>query len=83
MGKKGRERAVQLRTGNAVILEYFNPDFATFSDEYSTFVKAITARGAGDRIFRGEFPLQPMEQPAKDSAVAPAVAQPSVENKSR
>ena len=83
VGKKGRERAVQLRTGNAVILEYFNPDFATFTEEFNTFVKAITARGAGDRIFRGEFPLKTVEQPAKASAVAPAVVQPSVENKIR
>ena len=83
VGKKGRERAVQLRTGNAVILEYFNPDFATFTEEFNTFVKAITARGAGDRIFRGEFPLQPVASPAKDSAGASAVAQPSVEIKSR
>ena len=83
VGKKGRERAVQLRTGNAVILEYFNPDFATFTEEFNTFVKAITARGAGDRIFRGEFPLQPVAPPAKDSAGASAVAQPSVEIKSR
>ena len=83
IGKKGRERAVQLRTGNAVILEYFNPDFATFSDEYSTFVKAITVRGAGDRIFRGECPLVPAGSPSNSAAVAPAAAQPSVENKSR
>ena len=83
VGKKGRERAVQLRTGNAVILEYFNPDFATFTEEFNTFVNAITARGAGDRIFRGEFPLQSVAPPAKASAVAPVVAQPSVENKIR
>ncbi|MSR33390.1 MAG: DUF1570 domain-containing protein [Phycisphaerales bacterium] len=83
IGKKGRERAVQLRTGNAVILEYFNPDFATFSDEYTTFVKAITARGAGDRIFRGEFPLLPAEPPSTASIVAPTVAQPALENKKR
>ena len=66
-----------------MILEYFNPDFATFTEEFNTFVKAITARGAGDRIFRGEFPLQPVAPPAKDSAGASAVAQPSVEIKSR
>jgi hypothetical protein len=71
IGKKGRERAVQLRTGNAVILEYFNPDFATFSDEYSTFVKAITARGAGDRIFRGEFPLLPATLPSTAPMATP------------
>ena len=85
MGKKGRDRAVQLRTGNAVILEYFNPDFATFSDEYSTFVKAITARGAGDRIFRGEFPLLPATPtstaPVVTPATTPVVGQPTLENK--
>ena len=74
IGKKGRERAVQLRTGNAVILEYFNPDFATFSDEYSTFVKAITARGAGDRIFRGEFPLLPVTLPSTAPVATPAAS---------
>ena len=74
IGKRGRERAVQLRTGNAVILEYFNPDFATFSEEYNAFVNAITARGTGDRIFRGEFPLQANITPVVEPTVAPTVA---------
>ncbi|MCE9618859.1 MAG: DUF1570 domain-containing protein [Planctomycetes bacterium] len=79
VGKSGRERAIQLRSGNAVVLEYFNPDFATFRDEFDTFVKAITERSAGDKIARGEFPLKPAE-PAAAGAVSGKV---DVENKSR
>ncbi len=59
VGSSGRERAVRLRTGNAILLEYFNPDFATFREEYEAFVNAITQRSAGDRIARGECPLKP------------------------
>jgi len=87
VGKVGRHRAVELRTGNAVILEYFNSDFANFVDEFNNFVVAITTRGAGDRIFRGEFPLKPAAVVAPVAkpipAVAPVVDQPGVEIKSR
>ena len=70
-----------------MILEYFNSDFANFVDEFNNFVVAITTRGAGDRIFRGEFPLKPAAVVAPVAkpipAVAPVVDQPGVEIKSR
>jgi hypothetical protein len=58
--------------GNAVVLEYFNPDFAAFEDEYQRFIEAVAKRGAGDRIFRGESPLTEMSPVPAAPAKPPA-----------
>ena len=83
VGKTMRHRAVELRTGNAVILEYFNADFPRFVEEFSNFVQAITSRGAGDKIYRGEFPLKPAPIATPVSVVAPSADQSELKNKSR
>ena len=83
VGKTMRHRAVELRTGNAVILEYFNADFPRFVEEFSNFVQAITSRGAGDKIYRGEFPLKPAPIATPVPVVAPSVDQSELKNKSR
>ena len=53
----GRARALASRTGKALVLVYFNEDFAAFKAGYEAFVKDITRRGAGDFIWRGESPV--------------------------
>ena len=83
VGKTMRHRAVELRTGNAVVLEYFNADFPRFVEEFSNFVQAITSRGAGDKIYRGEFPLKPAPIATPVPVVAPSVDQSELKNKSR
>ena len=83
VGKTMRHRAVELRTGNAVILEYFNADFPRFVEEFSNFVQAITSRGAGDKIYRGEFPLKPAPIATPVPVVAPSADQSELKNKSR
>ena len=83
IGKKGRHRAIELRTGNAVILEYFNADFPRFVEEFGNFVQAITSRGAGDKIYRGEFPLKPAPIATPVPVVAPSADQSELKNKSR
>jgi hypothetical protein len=67
-----RQQAVKTRVGNAVVLEYFNPDFAAFEDEYQRFIEAVAKRGAGDRIFRGESPLTEMSPVPAAPAKPPA-----------
>ncbi len=83
VGKTMRHRAIELRTGNAVILEYFNADFPRFVEEFGNFVQAITSRGAGDKIYRGEFPLKPAPIATPVSVVAPSADQSELKNKSR
>ena len=83
VGKTMRHRAVELRTGNAVVLEYFNADFPRFVEEFSNFVQAITSRGAGDKIYRGEFPLKPAPIATPVPVVAPSADQSELKNKSR
>ena len=83
VGKTMRHRAIELRTGNAVILEYFNADFPRFVEEFGNFVQAITSRGAGDKIYRGEFPLKPAPIATPVPVVAPSVDQSELKNKSR
>ncbi len=83
VGKTMRHRAVELRTGNAVILEYFNADFPRFVEEFGNFVQAITSRGAGDKIYRGEFPLKPAPIATPVPVVTPSVDQSELKNKSR
>lgn len=83
VGKTMRHRAIELRTGNAVILEYFNADFPRFVEEFGNFVQAITSRGAGDKIYRGEFPLKPAPIATPVPAVAPSADQSELKNKSR
>jgi len=83
VGKTMRHRAIELRTGNAVILEYFNTDFPRFVEEFGNFVQAITSRGAGDKIYRGEFPLKPAPIATPVPVVAPSADQSELKNKSR
>jgi len=83
VGKTMRHRAIELRTGNAVILEYFNADFPRFVEEFGNFVQAITSRGAGDKIYRGEFPLKPAPIETPVPVVAPSADQSELKNKSR
>ena len=83
VGKTMRHRAIELRTGNAVILEYFNADFPRFVEEFGNFVQAITSRGAGDKIYRGEFPLKPAPIATPVPVVAPSADQSELKNKSR
>lgn len=54
----GRSRLMTSRSGRALILSYFNPDFAAFKKGYDEFVQTITQRGSGDLIWRGESPAR-------------------------
>ncbi len=71
-----RKKAVQSRTGNGVMLEYFNPDFSALKGEYDRFVVEVCKRGAGDRIFRGESPLTAAAADSKPLVTQPPAAQP-------
>ncbi len=56
------------KLGKALVLVYFNPDFAEFEAGYEAFQTALLARGAGDYIWRGEDPVKGL---AKRGAKAP------------
>ena len=60
----GRPRMMASKLGKAVILAYFNPDFAEFKEQYDKFVELLLRRGAGDAIWRGESPLKASEKAA-------------------
>ncbi|MBL9147301.1 MAG: DUF1570 domain-containing protein [Phycisphaerae bacterium] len=55
----GRPRSMTSRSGRALVLAYFNPDFAEFKKGYEDFVAVLTRRGAGDYVWRGESPMKP------------------------
>ncbi|MDZ4830929.1 MAG: hypothetical protein SGJ09_12115 [Phycisphaerae bacterium] len=67
---QGRQRMMSSKLGRGVILAYFNPDFAEFKARYDEFVEALTRRGAGDMIWRGENPLKSAKSDA--AAAAPS-----------
>ena len=50
-------RAARSRTGALVLREYVASDLDLLSVQYDQFLRDITRRGAGDRIFKGESPL--------------------------
>ena len=50
-------RASRSRTGALALREYVSPDVDLLSVQYDQFLRDVTRRGAGDRIFRGESPL--------------------------
>ena len=52
-----RKRAARSRNGALAFRAYFGDDLAGISESYADFLEAITRRGAGDRIWRGENPL--------------------------
>jgi len=58
-----RRRVVPASAGRAVFAVYFGTDLDALGAEYDAFVWRITARGAGDLIWRGESPLG-MPEPA-------------------
>jgi hypothetical protein len=50
-------RAARARTGPLALREYVEPNLDRLEVQYDQFLRDITRRGAGDRIFRGESPL--------------------------
>jgi hypothetical protein len=50
--------AIGRQVGPAVLREYFAEDLPRISAEYDAFVRAIVARGNGEKIWRGESPLK-------------------------
>jgi hypothetical protein len=50
-------RAARSRTGSLALREYVDPNLDRLSVQYDQFLRDITRRGAGDRIFKGESPL--------------------------
>ncbi len=52
-----RRRIVPASAGRAVFAVYFGTDLDRVGAEYDAFVWRITARGAGDCIWKGESPL--------------------------
>lgn len=52
-----RRRVVPASAGRAVFAVYFGTDLDRIGVEYDAFVWRITARGAGDCIWKGESPL--------------------------
>ena len=53
-----RRMAIGRQVGPAVLREYFAEDLPRISAEYDTFVRAVVARGNGEKIWRGESPLK-------------------------
>ena len=46
--------------------EYFDEDIKRMGEEYQRFCRALVQRGNGERIWRGENPLNPLPPaPAK------------------
>jgi hypothetical protein len=50
-------RAARSRTGALAVREYVDPSLDRLAVQYDQFLRDITRRGAGDRIFKGENPL--------------------------
>ncbi|MFM7809034.1 MAG: hypothetical protein ACKPEA_14080, partial [Planctomycetota bacterium] len=65
---EARRRAVRARNGPLAFRAYFGDDLRGISEAYDDFLEAITRRGAGDRIWRGENPLS---EPAPSAPAAP------------
>ena len=53
-----RRMAIGRQVGPAVLREYFAEDLPRISAEYDAFVRAVVARGNGEKIWRGESPLK-------------------------
>ena len=64
-----RRRAARGRAGSLAFRAYFGDDLERISDAYDAFLVAITRRGAGDRIWRGENPIS---EPAPAAPAEPA-----------
>ena len=67
-----RRRASRSRNGTLAFRAYFGDDLKGMSEAYANFLEAITRRGAGDRIWRGENPLSEPTPAAKASPAPPA-----------
>lgn len=52
-----RSMHLHSRVGKWVALEYFNPRFAEFKEQYESFLREITRPGAAGRVWQGESPL--------------------------
>jgi hypothetical protein len=63
-----RRMAIGRQVGPAVLREYFAEDLPRISAEYDAFVRAVVARGNGEKIWRGESPLKSV------SVAAPATS---------
>jgi hypothetical protein len=66
-----RRRAARSRSGLLAFRAYVTGDFDAISEAYDEFLRAITRRGAGDRIWRGENPLSEPPTPAATAAPSP------------
>lgn len=55
---KARSMHLQSRVGKWVLLEYFNPRFAEFKEQYERFLKQVTQPSAAERVWQGESPAQ-------------------------
>jgi hypothetical protein len=64
-----RRMAIGRQVGPAVMREYFDEDLERLAAEYERFVREITRRGNGEKIWRGESPFA-----APATAPAPAQA---------
>jgi len=64
--RNDRRIAIGRQIGPAVMREYFDEDIKRMGEEYQRFCRALVQRGNGERIWRGENPLNPLPPaPAK------------------
>ena len=72
-----RRMAIGRQVGPAVMREYFDEDLARLSAEYERFVRELTRRGNGERIWRGESPFQPAAAVTPSAAPVPGASAPA------
>jgi len=53
-----RSMHIHSRVGKWVVLEYFNPRFAEFKQQYEDFLKEVSRPNAAPRVWQGESPLR-------------------------
>lgn len=54
---KARSMHLRSRVGKWVLLEYFNPRFAEFKEQYERFLRQVTRPPAAQRVWHGESPV--------------------------
>lgn len=69
-----RRMAIGRQVGPAVLREYFAEDLTRLSSEYEAFVRAIVARGNGEKIWRGQSPLATQLAPVGSQSSSAAAA---------
>ncbi|MBC23657.1 MAG: hypothetical protein CMJ32_07050 [Phycisphaerae bacterium] len=58
LGSRARRMSsFRSRIGPAIVLEYFNPDFSEFNEQYDRFLQQVISTGSGNDIWRGRSPV--------------------------